>query len=178
MNNRKVIVYIAMSLDGYIAKDQDDLSFLSIVEKPGEDYGYHAFTATIDTVIIGRKTYDWIINQGIIPHENKTLYVISRSFVKSDTQAIYYSGDLTELIEKLKAREGSNIYCDGGAELVNHLLEQNLIDEMIISVIPILLGSGIALFQQLNERLLTLMDCKHFETGLVQLHYAINKATL
>ncbi len=67
MNKRKVIVYIAMSLDGYIAGEGDDLSFLSIVQQDGEDYGYHAFVDTIDTVIIGRKTYDWVCKQGFIP---------------------------------------------------------------------------------------------------------------
>lgn len=63
MNNRKLILYIACSLDGYIAKPNDDLSFLSMVDRTGEDYGYDDFVKTVDTVIVGRKTYDWVINQ-------------------------------------------------------------------------------------------------------------------
>lgn len=73
-NNRKVILYIATSLDGYIAKPNDDLSFLSLVQKEGEDYGYANFEKTIDTVILGRKTYDWVTKAvRHFPHADKTL---------------------------------------------------------------------------------------------------------
>ncbi|MFM8456839.1 MAG: dihydrofolate reductase family protein, partial [Ignavibacteria bacterium] len=90
MNMRKVIVYIAMSLDGYIAGEGDDLSFLSIVQQDGEDYGYHAFKDTIDTVIIGRKTYDWVCGQGIIPHQDNSLFIITRNPQLSENSSQYY----------------------------------------------------------------------------------------
>ncbi|TAF68076.1 MAG: dihydrofolate reductase, partial [Cytophagales bacterium] len=79
MNPRKLILYISCSLDGYIAQPNDDLSFLSIVQKEGEDYGYNDFVASIDIVIVGRKTYDWVIGQGYeFPHADKTSYIITR----------------------------------------------------------------------------------------------------
>ncbi|MEI7504924.1 MAG: dihydrofolate reductase, partial [Paludibacter sp.] len=72
ISNRKVILYIAMSLDGYIAKPNDDLSFLSMVQQEGEDYGYTDFVNTVDTVIMGRKTYDWVMTQvPEFPHNDK-----------------------------------------------------------------------------------------------------------
>lgn len=78
MNNSKVILYKAMSLDGYIAKPNDDLSFLSIVEKEGEDYGYSNFISNVDTIIMGRKTYHWVMkNVDEFPHKNKNAFIIT-----------------------------------------------------------------------------------------------------
>ncbi len=86
---RKLTVYIAMSLDGFIAKPGDDLSFLTRVEKEGEDYGYSSFYARIDTVIMGRKTYDWVYSMtGEMPHPDKKLFVCTRQadLQKEDTE--------------------------------------------------------------------------------------------
>lgn len=162
-----------MSLDGYIAQPNDDLSFLSIVQKEGEDYGYGEFIKTVDTVILGRKTYDWVMKQvPEFPHADKETYVITRSPRKATGNTSFHSGNLKELITRLKSENGSNIFCDGGAEIVNALLKENLIDELILSVIPILLGNGTRLFQnQYPEQLLELVSTKTFDTGLVQLHY-------
>jgi len=170
---RKVILYIATSLDGYIAKPNDDLSFLSIVEKEGEDYGYADFIKTVDTVILGRKTYDWIMKQ--VPefvHADKVTYVVTRTERPELGNTRFYTGDLKELLFRLKHEEGSNIFIDGGAQIVNELLRLKLIDEFIISVIPVMVGDGIRLFQeQIPELYLELYDVKHFDTGLVQLYY-------
>lgn len=170
---RKVILYIATSLDGYIAKPNDDLSFLSIVEKEGEDYGYADFIKTVDTVILGRKTYDWIMKQ--VPeyvHADKVTYVITRTEQPAIENTKFYTGDLSDLLLKLKHEEGRNIFIDGGAQIVNELLRLKLIDEFIISVIPVMVGDGIRLFQeQIPELYLELYDVKHFDTGLVQLYY-------
>jgi dihydrofolate reductase len=100
---RKVIVYIAMSLDGYIAKPNDDLSFLSIVQEPGEDYGYAKFIDTVDVVILGRKTYDWVMGQvTIFPHATKETYVITRFPKPSIGKTTFYSGSLEVLVTRLK----------------------------------------------------------------------------
>ena len=170
---RKLILYIATSLDGYIAKPNDDLSFLSIVEQKGEDYGYAAFINTVDTVIIGRKTYDWVMKQGKkIPHADKETFVITRTARAPIGKTIFYTGKLKELVTKLKSEEGKNIFCDGGAEIVNELLNHDLIDEFIISIIPILIGDGVRLFKGGRpEQKLELISVKHFEKGLTQLHY-------
>ena len=181
---RKVILYIAMSLDGYIAQPHDDLTFLSIVEQEGEDYGYHEFTQTVDTVIMGRRTYDKVLSFGIpFPHADKQTYIITRAAKPSEGNIHFYNGDLPTLIQQLKAQAGKDIFLDGGAEAVFALMQHHLIDEYIISIIPIFVGAGISLFKaDRPAENLQLISAKSFEKGLVQLHYkrvwASNKAAL
>jgi dihydrofolate reductase len=171
---RNVILYIAASLDGYIAKPGDDLGFLSMVEKKGEDYGYADFITTVDTVILGRKTHDWVMKHiQEFPHADKDTYVITRTARPSFGRTIFYTGALKNLILRLKSEPGKNIFIDGGAEIVHVLLKERLIDEFIISVIPILLGDGIKLFNDGRpEEKLELINVKTFKTGLAQLHYS------
>ena len=171
--NRKTILYIAASLDGYIAKPNDDLSFLSLAEKQGEDYGYADFIQSIDTVIIGRKTYDWIMKQ--VPeyvHADKKTFVVTRTAKPSINNTHFYTGSLKELITSLKQEQGKDIFIDGGAEVVHELLKEHLIDEFIISIIPVLVGDGTRLFKDGRpEQVLQLASTKQFDKGLVQLHY-------
>lgn len=173
VTDRKVILYIAMSLDGYIAGLDDDLGFLSNVEKDGEDYGYHDFTSAVDTVIMGRKTFDKVLSMGLgNPHQDKELLVITRNSRPSLSNEKYYTGSLKDLIKSLKAKDGKHIYCGGGAEIVHELLKNKLLDEMIISVIPILLGDGVRLFKDKRpEQKMVLVKSTPFDTGLLQLHY-------
>ena len=171
---RKVFLYICMSLDGFIATNDDDLAWLSIVEKEGEDYGYADFTANIDTYIVGRKTYAKVIDMvGSFDHvKNYDCYVITRQDIPNTEQITFYNGDLVELIENIRKKEGKHIYCDGGAEIVKLLMDKDLIDEYIISVIPALLGDGKRLFKGGTEaRKIELISEKKFDTGLLQLHY-------
>ncbi|KYG80816.1 dihydrofolate reductase [Roseivirga seohaensis] len=176
---RKISLFIATSLDGYIAKPNDDLSFLKLVEKEGEDYGYQQFTDTIDTLIIGRKTYDYVIKEiGSSHYDNgqRDVYVITRTQRPSVGRTTFYTGSLTNLVKQLKSENGKNIYCDGGAEVINELLKNDLIDEFIISIIPVLLGNGTRLFKDGRpEQLLEFVTAKTFETGLIQLHYKRKK---
>jgi dihydrofolate reductase len=173
---RKLILYIAQSLDGYIAGPGDDLSFLAAVEKEGEDYGYGQFIATIDTVIMGRKTYDWVLQHaGYFPHAGKETYIITRTARPQEGSTTFYTGDLSALVTRLKQQEGKKIFCDGGAEVVNQLLKANLIDELIISIIPVLLGDGVKLFGDGRpSQKLELISSRTFDTGLAQLHYRID----
>ena len=172
---RLLNIFIATSVDGYIAKPNDDLSFLKLVEKEGEDYGYAAFTATIDTIIVGRKTYDWVLKEiGPAHYDNgeRNVYVITRQEKPAVGKTTFYTGNLNALVQQLKAGEGKNIYCDGGAEIINELLKNDLVDGFIISVVPVLVGNGTRLFKDNRpEQLLELVTTKTFETGLVQLHY-------
>ncbi len=170
---RKVVLYIATSLDGFIAQPNDELDFLSIVEQEGQDYGYADFIKTVDTVIVGRKTYDKVISMGFdFPHADKDAYIITRTPRPNISSVKFYTGDIKLLIDKLKSENGKNIFCDGGAEIVNELLKHNLIDEFIISIIPILVGNGTKLFNDSRPELkLELISTKQFESGLVQLHY-------
>ena len=176
---RKISLFIAISLDGYIAKPNNDLSFLKIVEKEGEDYGYAKFTSAIETLIVGRKTYDYVLKEiGSSHYDNgeRDIYVITRTPKPNKGRVTFYTGDIAELVKKLKSENGKDIYCDGGAEVINELLKLDLIDEYIISIIPILLGNGTRLFKDGRpEQLLELISSKSFDTGLMQLHYKRKK---
>ncbi len=176
---RKISLFIAISLDGYIAKPNNDLSFLKIVEKEGEDYGYAKFTSAIDTLIVGRKTYDYVLKEiGSSHYDNgeRDIYVITRTPKPNRGRVTFNTGDIAELVKKLKSENGKDIYCDGGAEVINELLKLDLIDEYIISIIPILLGNGTRLFKDGRpEQLLELISSKSFDTGLMQLHYKRKK---
>lgn len=172
---RKVVVYIAASVDGYIAGTNGDMSFLDIVQQEGEDYGYVAFLDTVDTVIMGRKTYDWVMEQvPVFPHTNLTSYIITRTNRPTVGNIRFYTGNLKELVNKLKNEDGATIFVDGGAEIVQTLLDEGLIDELILSVIPILVGGGVRLFKDgLLRQSLELISAKSFESGLVQVHYKL-----
>lgn len=172
-SERKVILYIAMSLDGYIARPDDDLGFLSMVEKEGEDYGYTKFINSIDAVIVGKRTYDKVLSMGYdFPHSNKDSYIITRTPQPALGSVKFYTGDLKELVLNLKKVPGKNIFVDGGAETVHQLLQDDLIDEFYISIIPILLGDGIPLFRNGRpEVTLEMVNTTSFTKGLVQLHY-------
>ena len=171
--DRKVVLYISMSLDGYIATKDNSLEFLSIVEQEGEDYGYNDFVKSVDTVIIGRKTYEKVIAMGYeYPHTDKDVYIITRTERPSIGNFKFYTGELTQLVNSLKNQSGKNIYCDGGAEIANELIKNDSVDEYIISVIPILLGDGIKLFKDGRPvQKLELVSVKQFDIGLTQLHY-------
>ncbi|MCK9408539.1 MAG: dihydrofolate reductase family protein [Bacteriovoracaceae bacterium] len=172
-DRRKVILYIAMSLDGFIAGEDGDIGWLSCVEKPGEDYGYAEFIASVDTVILGRKTYDKVLSFGIpYPHADKTCYIITRSNRPKEKNIIFYRDDLSSLVERLKQEDGKHIFVDGGAEIVQLMQRENLIDEYVISIMPMLLGKGIRLFKETAaQENVSLISSRAFDTGLVQLQY-------
>jgi len=171
--NRKLCLFIAMSLDGFIAKSDGDISFLNQVELESEDYGYSEFINTVDTVILGRKTYDKVLSMGVEnPYGNRDVYIMTRTPRENSDKFTFCSVDLKHLVITLKRKSGKNIYCDGGAEIIQQLLKADLVDEMTISIIPVLLGEGIRLFDgNYHEQNLQLTECKNFKKGLVQLHY-------
>ena len=164
-----------MSLDGFISTEDDDLSWLSIVEKEGEDYGYNSFIETVDTYIVGRITYETILKLtgGVFPQAKKyKCYVITRQEGEAEEGVTFYNGNIETLIKELKSIEGKNIYCDGGGQIVKLLMEKNLIDEYIVSVIPVILGRGKRLFLGNTPSIeLKALPTKSYETGLIQLHY-------
>jgi len=174
--SRKLYLYIAMSLDGYIAKADDNIDFLNIVQSgtAHEDFGYVDFLHNIDTVIWGRKTFDKVLSMGIdVPHKDKHVYVISKSRTGKHEHAVYHD-DVAQLVIELKNQEGKNIYCDGGAEIVFELLRHQLFDRVIVSVIPHLLGDGIRLFKDGRpEQFLQFKQSQTYPSGLVQLWYDV-----
>lgn len=119
---RKVILYIGMSLDGYIAKHDGNIDFLSTVDAANEDYGHADFLHNVDTVIWGRRTLDKVLSFGEgVPYKDKAVYVISKNRTGNEEHAVH-TDDLPGLIKELKSKPGKDIYCDCGGEIVFELL--------------------------------------------------------
>ncbi|MBD7915701.1 dihydrofolate reductase [Clostridium sp. Sa3CUN1] len=170
--NRKVILYIAVSLDNYIARENGDVDWLiGDGSNPNMDNGYEDFYKTIDVVILGKSTYDQVIGWGEYPYKNCESYVYTRKEIKDNEYIKFINEDPRNLISKLKEKPGKDIWIVGGADIVDLFLKQDLIDEFIIATIPTILGSGIPLFKDSNMEIkLSLKESKIFD-GIVQNHY-------
>ncbi|HTF80304.1 MAG TPA: dihydrofolate reductase family protein [Cytophagales bacterium] len=173
MRQRKVVVYVAMSIDGYIAKEDEAMGLLPMLDNGSEDYAYAEFIKTIDTVVIGKDTYEQITLRELdYLNKDKKYYVLDGSSIHEELGFEFYKGDIKSLVATLKQSQGKDIFFNGGAELIQHLLELNMIDKLIITVIPILLGDGIRLFPDGRpEQKLKLISGQIFTKGLVQLWY-------
>lgn len=146
---RKVVLFIAMSLDGYIATKEDSLEWLFQTEGEG-DNGYSEFYETVDTIILGRRTYDWILDMegDNFPYKERQCFVFSGSRQGEDKNVRFFHGDITDFITKLKQEEGKDIWVVGGGELLQHFISNRLVDEWIITIAPTVLGDGIPLFKK------------------------------
>ncbi len=167
---RSVILYIATSLDGYIAGPNGELEWL--YENDG--YGYEEFYAGVDTLVMGKKTYVDVL--GMVdeyPYPGKTVYVSSRTKQGTDENgAIWTDATPEELLAMIRKEEGKNIWMAGGGEIVAAWCAANLIDEYLIFVHPIVLGDGVPLFPKSSIRTdLVLRDTFAYEDGLVRLTY-------
>ncbi len=171
----KLALYISMSLDGYLAGVDDDISWLDAMDHEGEDYGYVEFSKDVASYIVGKRTYDVVttLTGGEFPQAQQyDCYVITRQNLTNKNGVTFYNGDLKSLVERLKQEDKGKIYCDGGGEIVRLLLEDDLIDEFTIAVIPIILGDGIRLFKGgVPHRDIKLVGSTQYDSGLVQLRY-------
>jgi dihydrofolate reductase len=169
-------VFIAQSLDGYIARADGSIDFLSSVERPGEDYGYAAFFAAIDGLVIGRKTYDTVLGFDAWPYGSKRCVVLThRTPASARAGEEFFSGTPQALLERLGRDEVRHVYIDGG-NVIQQFLAASLIDDLTISVIPITLGGGVRLFVDTGvEQRLSLEESLSFPSGLVQLRYRVER---
>lgn len=160
-----------MSLDGYIADEAGGVKWLDEYGKGKGDNGYAEFLASIDTIIMGKKTYDQVLTFGDFPYATQKCYVYSHSETGTTKFVEFTQIPETELIGQLKNHVGKNIWLVGGANLVASFLKYNLIDEFIITMIPIVLGKGIPLFNPIHEKLpLKFQDVRTYG-DLVQIYY-------
>jgi dihydrofolate reductase len=179
MKQKEVILYISMSLDGYIATKDDDISFLELVAKEGEDYGYNAFVDTISSVIVGKNTYEKVVSMGVefpYPMEKK-VFILCSTEQEMKQNIRFWNKPIKTLVDELKNDENEgNIFVDGGSMVVRSFMEEELIDRIVVSIIPIILGDGKKLFQEGKpSKKLTLVQSKSYLSGLVQLEYEVNK---
>ena len=172
---RDIILYIAMSLDGYIAKTDGSVNWLcGEGNLPNPDNGYQYFYNTIDTVVLGRTTYEQLINElspDIWVYEGKKCYVATTKDYPLDSKAEFISSDITGFIKSLKSKPGKDIWIVGGGKLIDRFIKENIIDKYIITVIPTILGTGIPLFLNNNPEVkLRLLSTKTVD-GMVEVTY-------
>ncbi len=171
-------VFIASSLDGYIARADGSLDWLSIVEREGEDYGYREFLGAVDALVMGRKTYDTVLGFDEWPFAGKRCIVLTHARPTSPrADEEFASGAPAALLEQLGRQGVRRVYVDGGA-VIRQFLAAGLVDDLTLSVIPVLLGGGIRLFDtdprcRAPAASLRLSSARNFESGLVQLRYEI-----
>lgn len=169
---RSITLYIAASLDGYIARPNGDIDWLTAFDNPAEDYGYGAFLDTVDTVLMGRLTYEQVLTFGDYPYPNQTGYVFSRTQNGRDAHVTFVNEDVPSFVRQLQSQPGGVIWLVGGTGLNVEFMRHNLIDEYIISIIPVVLGEGIPLFPTpLPTQPLRLLACQSYESGIVQVRY-------
>ena len=169
---QKTILYIAVTIDGFIAREDESIDFLKPFEGTKEDYGYNNFLKSIDTIVIGNNTYKQILSFGKFPYKNKKCYVFTKNKSKKSDENVTFVNSTKQFLEKTKSSE--NIWLVGGSQLIQEFLKHNLIDEFILSYVPIILGGGIPLFTNNKQKQLTLIKIKKYKSGIVQLHYTIS----
>lgn len=172
---RKVVLFIAMSLDGYIARKNGAIDWLDTnVDDPVEDFSYEKFYSTIDTVIMGRTTYDQVINElspDLYPYKDIQSYVLTSRPAQPKKHVKFINEEISELILRLKREAGKDIWIVGGHSIIKPLLQHNLIDEFRITIIPTLLGNGIPLFDSFQDEIKLHQVNSYVRNQLTYLHF-------
>src|SRR5215212_1559567 len=172
---RKVKLFIASSLDCYIAREDGGIDWLFT----DDDYGYTKFYDSIDTIIVGRKSYDQSLTFDDYPYKGKKVYVFTRKKVRmnnNEQDVEYIDTNIRDFVTTLTQSIGKDIWLLGGGEIVSILLNEDLVDEIILSIHPIILGTGIPLLRDIQKEVnLKLENSLSFDSGLTQLYYKVLK---
>ena len=174
-NYRKVVVQIGASADGYIARPDGDLEWLTSRPAPKGFYGMDAFMRSIDTKVLGRKTYEMSRRLGAEFDKERTI-VFSRQAAPPDAPSgvEFVSEAIGPFVNRLREEPGKDIWLMGGGDIIASFLDAQAIDEFVVSVVPVFIGDGIPLIAR-RSRLTPLkaQSVERFDDGLVQLHYQV-----
>ena len=171
----KIVLYLAMSVDGYLAEEQGGVDWLvgdgSEPDAPGS---YPTFLDTVDAIVMGWTTYHQLVTElspDIWPYEGRPCYVVTHRNELDREGIRFWNGELTALVDKLKGAHAGNIWICGGASVAGQLLKAGRIDQLWLSIIPTVLGKGVRLFPELPQKLpLKLVRTEHWN-GIVDLVY-------
>lgn len=170
----KASVFIGTSLDGFIARANGDLDFLP--PGGGEPHGYEEFMTTVDAVVMGRNTFDTVLTFDEWPYANKPVFVLSTrplGSVPAGAVVQHMSGDPVDIASQLAARRVRHVYVDGGIT-IQRFLRAGLIRRLIITRVPVLIGSGIPLFGTVpRDIVLRHIATRQYVSGLVQSEYEV-----
>ena len=173
---RNVIVHIATSADGYIARPDGDLEWLTSRPAPAGFYGMNAFMRSIDTTVVGRKTFEMSLRMGAKFDSKNPHIVFSRQAPPADAPAgvEFVSDAIGSFVSRLREQPGKDIWLMGGGELIASFLDEHAIDEFVISVTPVFIGDGVPLIARRHRHVpLELQSAERFEDGAVQLRYRV-----
>ncbi len=173
---RNVIVHIATSADGYIARPDGDLEWLTARPAPEGFYGMNAFMKSIDTTLIGRKTYEVSLGLGAKFDTKRRTIIFSRNAAPADAPSgvEFVNGEIGPFVRQLREEPGKDIWLMGGGELIASFLDEQLIDEFVITVAPVFIGDGIPLIARRHRDVpLDLQSVERFDDGMVQLRYRV-----
>lgn len=175
----KISAFIAASLDGFIAREDGGIDWLEENSLPDEDFGYADFFASIDALVMGRRTFETVLGFGEWPYTGKKVIVLSRTMTignfpgESAWGVEIYSGSLTDLLTMLEGAGYQHVYTDGGQAICSFIRE-GLLDELILTRIPVLLGRGVPLFGDLlGDVRLNHVSTKAYPNGYVQSRYTL-----
>jgi dihydrofolate reductase len=175
---RKIIVNISTSADGYVARTDGNLDWLTRRPAPKGFYGLPKFSRSIDSKILGRKTFDLSVKMGASFSAYDVHYVFSRRPPPSSVPAgvQFVTESIRVFAERLRKQTGKNIWMMGGGEIIGSFLDEDAIDEFIITVVPIFIGEGILLIAPRHREVpLGLLSLRRFSDGVVQLHYEVQQ---
>jgi len=175
----KVSVYIATSLDGFIARRNGDIDWLMAADnsESSEDYGYKEFSDTIDCMVMGRKSMETVMDFPEWPYEGKRVVVLSNTLKEAPSglagKVEFYSGSLTELVKRLENEGCERLYIDGG-KTIQSFINDDLITDLTITRIPVLLGEGLPLFGETKHDIkLKHIVTKSYPNGFVKSTYEV-----
>lgn len=169
---RKVILFISTSVDGFIAKKDRGVDWLCT----DEDYGFQKFQQTIDTTLMGNTTYKQVVNFGCNSIFSEKNFVFSREKHKDTNEVEFITEDIPKFVLSLKQKHGKDIWLIGGSEINTLLIRNNLIDEIVVNIHPVILGEGIPIFaNSKKEKKLHLRSQHIYKNGLIQASYTVGK---
>jgi dihydrofolate reductase len=174
-----VFAGMAASLDGFIAVPSGDLSWINDAMSPTEDYGFAKTMQRTGAYIIGAKTYREMLRSGMAAGDATPTYVLTHQtdLERSGNQVAFFDGDVRSLMEIVQARTDKDICVFGGADVVTQFINADLLDELAVSIIPILLGEGVPFFGRIHPwKKLALVECQRFDSGIVALNYRCRRS--
>jgi dihydrofolate reductase len=175
----KVILYIAASLDSYIATEDGGVAWLEAFQLPNEDYNYGAFMANVGAVIMGGRTYRQVLTFGDWAYKGVVSYIVTSQPLADhpNDNVRKVEGNFPELVQQIKAQTDKDIFFVGGAQLTKAFIELDLIDQYEIALMPVMLGKGIPLFLELERvQNITLTGTKTYPNDVVALTYQVKHA--
>lgn len=173
---RKLLFYGAMSIDGYLAREDHRLDWL-IGTEGEEETSYDTFYASVDTLIMGRNTYEQVLklSPDEFPYEGKTCYIMSRTLQDSLEGTHIIREDVLSFVKKLKNETGRNIWIVGGGGLLQSFIKERLVDEFFLQIVPVIIGRGIPLFSPADlESKFSLQEVNQYKQ-IAEMHFILKE---